>query len=159
MVLNLPPRSLQTTRGITVDTAILSSVIGAVGVGLFAMFFALWSNQRTDFGTLSDKFDTLSDKFDEHRRETRGMIDGHQRETRGMFDEHRRETREMFDGHRRETRKMIDEHRRETREQLNRLSDENKEILRQMNQGFRIQGERLARIEHELKIEPPPEAA
>ena len=126
------------------ELAITTTVIGVVGAALFSMYLRLSGHQRQDARQHHQDFVALIAAIGDNKAAIG--------DNKAAIGDIKLELHQ-------EIHSLLEAHRQETNAKFDRLSDENKEILKQMNEGFRSHGERLARIEHELKIDPPADAA
>ena len=165
--------------------AIVSALVGSGATGLIGWVIMVVRNRRREKGDrigdlrldVNQRFaehrEDMNRRFAEHREDMNRRFAEHREDVNQRFVEHREEMNRRFAEHREEMNRRFDEQKADSERRFAAVLDEIKGVEHRLTgeikaQGERIDmvldvlrnhGERLARIETKLDIDPPAEAA
>ncbi|WP_420436200.1 hypothetical protein [Candidatus Poriferisocius sp.] len=114
--------------------AAIATLIGVMGTGLITVFIHF-------LRSIPERIDRLEDKFEGHISRLEDKFEGHISRLEDKFEGHISRLEDKFEGH------------------IKRLEDKVDDLRDEVHQGFREQGERIARLENPPDPDAPAEAA
>ncbi len=144
--------------------AIVSALIGSGATGLMSWVIMTIRNRRKDKGDrIGDLRVDVNQRFAEHRDDMNARFNESREDMNARFAEHRDDMNARFAEHREDMNRRFDEQKADSEKHFAAILDEIKVLEVRLTDRFRIElrshGERLARIETKLDIDPPAEAA